>query len=176
MHKPDGKGGFIVDAEKDGKTTEEHRKGIDFMKEVLKKGQKMMPILVKDNGDGTHKRLDGFKKAWAHFENGEKFIEAFVVTEQEYEGAVFIPYGKHQIRAWHGGLPKEDFPLFEGGERPDFEYDKTIFLYNSPDPHGLKIEVSECIHVHWGQFGRFRFGLGRRDFEALATAVEKWAK
>lgn len=169
--------GFTVDVEKDGQTTEQHREGIEFIKDVLRKGQKIRPILVRDNEDGTYTRLDGFKKTWAHFELGLPFIEAFVCSKEEYRQAAFIPYGKSEIRAWHGGLPKEDFTLFEGGERPDFDYDETIFLYKSPDPHGLKIEVSECIHVHWREYGRYRLSLGRRDFEELAEAISSiWEK
>lgn len=171
MHKPDGNGGFIVDAEKDGKTTEQHREGINFMKEVIKKGQKIMPILVRDNEDGTYTRLDGFKKCWAHFELGLKFIEAFVCSQEEYRQAIEIPYGKSKMRAWHGGLPKEDFGLFEGDERPDFDYDKVIFLYKSPNHYGLRIEVCENIQIHWGDYGRYRLSMGRRDFEELAKAV-----
>src|ERR1044071_2984115 len=83
IHKetPDG---FEVDEAKDGKTTQEHRDGIDYIKEVLTKGAKILPVLVVDNEDGTFTRLDGFKRCIAHKELGYKFIEAFVCNKQEY--------------------------------------------------------------------------------------------
>lgn len=171
MHTPDGNGGFIVDREKDGQTTEQHREGVDYIKQVLLNGQKIMPILVKDNGDGTYKRLDGFKRCWAYLELGYKFIEAFVCAEDEYQRAAEYDFGHAKIRAWHGGLPKEDYGLFEGGEKESFNYDETIFLYKSPKHDGLRIEVSECVHVHFGAYGKYRFTLGRRDFEMLAEAI-----
>lgn len=173
MHVLQPDGSFIVDAEKDGQTTEQHREGIDYIKKVLQNGQKVMPILVRENSDGTFLRLDGFKRAIAHYELGYKFIEAFVCTQKEYDDASFVEYGKGKMRAWHGGQEKEVYPLLEGEERPEFDYDKQVFLYNSPDPHGLKIEVSDCIHVHWREYGRYRLTLGRKDFEALAEAISK---
>lgn len=172
MHKPDGDG-FIVDAAADGQTTEQHRAGIEYVKSVLREGQKVRPILVRDNGDGTYQQLDGFKRAWAHRELGERFIEAFVCTEDEYRRADFFPYGNSQIRAYHGGLPKEEYGLFEGDEKPGFNYDDVTFLYKSPNGAGLRIEIAECIHVHFGEVGRYRFALGRKDFEALAEAISK---
>jgi hypothetical protein len=170
MHKPDGDG-FVVDAAQDGQTTEEHRAGIDYIKSVLREGQKIRPILAADNEDGTFKRLDGFKRAWAHQELGEKYIEAFVCTADEYRRQAVIPYGDSEIRCYHGGLPKEQFGLFEGGERENFHYDDVQFLYKSENPAGLRIELAECIHVHWGEYGRYRLALGRRDFDALTEAL-----
>ncbi len=170
MHFPDGDG-FTVDAAKDGKTTEEHREGIDYIKSVLEKGQKIMPILARDNGDGTFQRLDGFKKCWAHKELGIPYIEAFVCSNEEYGRVAVYPYGKAEIRCYHGGLPKEDYPLFEGGERPDFKYDEVEFLFKSPNHYGLRIEACENLQIHWGDYGRYRLGLGRRDFEELAKAI-----
>jgi hypothetical protein len=171
MHQSDGDGGFIVDVEKDGKTTEEHQEGIAYIKSVLERGQKVRPILVLDNEDGTFQQLDGFKRAWAAWSLGHKYVEAFVCTKQEYDGAEFFDYDGHQMRAWHGGQPHEEYGLFEGGERPNFNYEDTIFLYKSPDSNGLRIEVAETIHVHWSEAGRYRLDLGRRDFEALALSL-----
>lgn len=171
-HTPNGMG-FDVDAAKDGQTKEQHREGIDYIKTVLSRGQKVLPILVVDNEDGTYDRLDGFKRAWAHKELGEEFIEAFVATFEEGRRVVEIPYGNHVIRAEHGGLPKEHYPLFEGLENDTGHYDDTIFLFKSPHGNGLRIEVCEAIHIHWGEVGRYRFTLGRRDFEELAEAISK---
>lgn len=177
MHQPLADGSFIVDAEKDGQTTEEHRKGIDYIKSVLENGQKILPILVRENSDGTFTRLDGFKRALAQIELGYKLIEAFVCTEKEYENAEYFPYGNGKMRAWKGGQYDDTnlkkMPLLEGEERPEFKYEDVVFLYKSPNPESLRIEVADCIHVHWGQFGRFRFTLGRRDFEELAEAISK---
>lgn len=172
MHQPDG-AGFKVDAEKDGQTTEQHREGIDFIKSVLEKGQKIRPILITEDGYGMFTRLDGFKRYWAYKELGEKFIEAFVCTEEEHRQVKEIPYGNGKIRCEKGGLPKESFGLFEGDERADFTYDEVNFLFKSPNGNGLRIELCENIHVHWGEVGRYRFALGRKDFEALAEAIQK---
>jgi hypothetical protein len=172
-HEPDGKGGFVANQEHDGQSTEEHRKGIDYIKSVIVEGQKIRPILALDNEDGTFKRLDGFKRAWAAYELGEKFIEAFVCSKEEYRGATFTPYGNSEIRAWHGGMPHEEFGLFEGGEKDRPNYEDTIFLYKSPNHYGLRVELSECIHVHWGDYGKYRLTLGRKDFEALAEIISQ---
>lgn len=173
MHLTDGKGGFTVDAEKDGQTTEEHLAGIEYIKKVITDGQKVRPILVADDGYGGFIRLDGFKRYWAHKELGEEFIEAFVGSEEEHRRAEQIPYGDGFIRVEKGGLPKESFGLFEGEAKEKFNYDDVVFLFKSPNPSGLRIELDECIHVHWGEYGRYRLTLGRKDFEALAEAISK---
>lgn len=173
MHQLQPDGSFKVDEAKDGQTTEQHRAGIEYIKQVLRNGQKIMPILALENDDGTYTRLDGFKRAIAQVEEGYKFIEAFVCSPKEYEGAVEVPFGNHKMRAWKGGQEKEHHSLFEGGEKPDFDYENLHFLYKSPNHFGLRVEISECIHVHWGDYGKYRLALGRRDFEALADAVSK---
>lgn len=179
VHRPSGDGDFIVDQSKDGKSTEEHKEGIEYIKGILKEGAKILPVLVKDNEDGTYTRLDGFKRCMAQFQLGYEYIEAFVCSKEEYRQAIEVPFRKFKMRAWHGGQDGDDgkFPLLEGGEQTEFKYENTDFLYKSPNPEGLRIEVAECIHVHWGPYGRFRFALGRRDFEQLAGAVSKiWEK
>lgn len=170
----DGK--LKVDEEGDGQSLEKHLSDIAYIKSVLEKGQKIAPILALDNEDGTYTRLDGFKRCSAYLELGYKFIEAFVCSKFEYEHSIEYPYGDYVMRCFHGGQDGEKgkFPLFEGGERENFNYNDTIFLYKSPNSDGLRIEISESIHVHWGPFGKYRLSLGRRDFEKLAKAWEKF--
>lgn len=163
--------GFVVDEEKDGQSTEKHKEGVDYIKSVLQNGQKIRPILVLDNEDGSYKRLDGFKRCIAHKELNMPYIEAFVCTQDEYRRADEFPYHNGILKAWHGGQFKEQHGLFEGGERENFNYDETIFLYKSPNHDGLRIEISECIHVHYGAYGRYRLALGRKEFEKLAEAI-----
>ena len=172
-HEPDGNGGFVANKEHDGQSTEEHRAGIDYIKTVIAEGQKVRPILVADNEDGTFKRLDGFKRAWAALELGEPFIEAFVCSKEEYRRGDRVPFGDTEILCFHGGMPHEKFSLFEGGEKDRPNYEDTIFLYKSPNHYGLRVELSECIHVHFESFGKYRLTLGRKDFEALAEAISK---
>lgn len=162
--------GYIV-TEHDGHTKEYHDEGISYIKSVLQEGAKVLPILALDNGDGTFKRLDGFKRCLAHQELGYKFIEAFVVSQYEFDRQEDFPNG---MKAYYGGQYNDKFPLFEGNENPDLKYDDTTFLYKSPNSDGLRIEISECIHVHWGAFGKYRLSLGRKDFIALAKAWEKF--
>lgn len=173
-HEPDGNGGFVANKEHDGQSTEEHRAGIEFIKGVIKEGQKIRPILVADNEDGTFKRLDGFKRAWALHELNEPFIEALVCTKEEYRRADRIQYEGNEILCFHGGMPHEKFGLFEAGEKPEFSYEETKFLYKSPEGHGLRIEISDCIHIHWSTCGQYRLALGEADFLALAEAISKY--
>lgn len=51
-----------------------HRSGIEFMKDQLKRGVELRPILVDTNGQ----RLDGFKRYFAQKELGYKQIECIV--------------------------------------------------------------------------------------------------
>lgn len=171
--QPDGS--FIVDEEKDGQTTEKHIEGINYVKQVLLNGQKVMPVLVKDNGDGMYLRLDGFKRCLAHQQVGRKYIEAFVVTQDEYDRAIEFKADGYEMRAWHGGQDGEKgkLPLFEGGEKPNFNYDEVKFLFKSPNPAGLRIELCEAIHIHWGEFGKYRLIVGQEDFKELANAIKK---
>lgn len=163
--------GWEVNVENDGQTKEQHEVGIKYIKEVLQAGAKVLPILTLDNGDGTYKRLDGFKRSIAHWELGYKFIEAFVVSQYEFDRQEDFPNG---MKAFYGGQFKEKFPLFEGNENPELKYDDTVFLYKSPNSDGLRIEIAESIHVHWGAFGKYRLTLGREDFINLAKAWEKF--
>lgn len=172
FHQQDGDS-FIVDEERDGNSTEYHKQGIERIKDVLSKGSKILPILVWEDYENHYVLLDGFKRSRAHLELGREYIEAFICATDEYAGArEFKLWGK-EGRAWKGGLPYEVFGLFEGAEQEGTNYAGTTFLYNSPRPNGLKIEVSESIHVHWDLCGRYRLSLGRRDFEALAKAISK---
>lgn len=169
--KAANKYGFDVNVEKDGQTLEQHMEGIEYIKSVISAGQKVRPILIAEDGFGTYERLDGFKRLMAHTQLGEKFIEAFVCTPQERRGETEYPYENYKIRCGKGGQPKEYFGLFENGAMEQHDYEKITFLYKSPNPAGLRIEFDESIHVHWGEYGRYRLTLGRKDFEALAEAI-----
>ena len=107
----------------------------------------------------------------AHKALGLKYIEAFICSQAEYKDAVFVPFLDKQMRAWKGGQAHEDYKLFEGCEGPDSTYDKVKFLYKGEH---LRIEVCECLHIHFGELGRYRIELGRRDFLLIADALEKW--
>ena len=174
MHILEVDGSFRVDEKKDGKSTEAHLQDIKFMKECLEKGIKLMPILVKERLDGTFKRLDGFKRCIAYKELGYRNIEAFICSELECDMRKTIPFGNGEMWCGGGGQPKEVFSLFEGTERgKDFDYEKLVFLYKSEDPHGLRIEAHDSIHIHWGKFGKYRLTMGRKDFITLAEAISK---
>ena len=68
MHKLQPDGSFTVDKEKDGRSTEDHLKDIEYIKSVLREGKKIMPVLVVDNADGSYTRLDGFKRCISYKE------------------------------------------------------------------------------------------------------------
>lgn len=162
---------FEVNVELDGNTTEHHKKGIEYIKSVLSDGSKTLPILVVEHLTG-YILLDGFKRSMAHRELGYKHIEAFICDPWEYGERKEIPWHGKTIRCYKGGLNYEVFGLFEADEKENFEYDKLNFLYKDDSkPHGLRIEISENIHVHWGEYGKHRLSLGREDFLALARAV-----
>lgn len=162
--------GFGVNQKIDGNTTEYHVEGVERIKKAIEKGCKTLPILVMEDGN-RFKLLDGFKRAYAHKELHLKHIEAFVATNVEVAEVKHIPFQKATLVCYKGGLRFEDFDLFEGAESDKQDYETTKFLYKSPHGDGLRIEVSECIHVHHGIYGRYRLSLGRRDFEILAKAV-----
>jgi hypothetical protein len=138
MHILQPDGSFIVDEKKDGKTTQEHRKGIDSIMEIIKNGQKVMPILVMDNENGTYERLDGFKRYMAHNELGKEIIECFICDRVECATQQRIPFLNGEMWCGKGGQPKEVYSLFEGGENPKPEDIK--FLYNSQE---TRIEARE---------------------------------
>jgi len=53
---------------------DEHRAGIEYVKELIVAGKKIRPILV----DNTGQRLDGFKRYVAHIEMGLDCIDCYV--------------------------------------------------------------------------------------------------
>jgi len=174
MHKLQPDGSFIVDEKNDGKSTEDHLKDIEYIKSVLKKGKKIMPILVKDNEDGTYTRLDGFKRCIAYKELGYKNIEAFICDLAEYANQKKIPFLDSKMLCFKGGQFKKDYPLFEGKQTgEEYDYDKITFLYKSENPHGLRIEIDENVHIHFGEYGKYRLTVGREDFIKLAESIIK---
>lgn len=176
FHMKDGDS-FVVNEKLDGNTTEYHKEGIEVIKGVLEGGSKVRPILVWDD-DGTYRLLDGFKRARSHLELGHENIEAYVCSYEEYAGRREFETEEGQMRCYKGGQPFEKFGLFEGGEHKDsVDYGTTRFLYKDDSkPHGLRIELSECIHVHWGEYGKYRLALGERDFLELAKAITSWER
>ena len=174
FHMKDGDS-FTVNQKLDGNTTEYHKEGIEIIKGVIQKGTKILPIIVYEDPDKdqTYKLLDGFKRCRSNIELGNENIEAFVFDIGEYNTRKVVYFHGKLMRAYKGGQNYEVFGLLEGNEQKNFNYEDIKFLYNSPDPHGLKIEVSECVHVHWGEYGKYRLALGRRDFIELAKAISK---
>lgn len=152
---------FIVNEKLDGNTTEYHKEGIEMIKVVLERGDKVRPILVLQTGD-RYKLLDGFKRAMAYKELGYPHIEAFVCTELDPQG---IDPLFREVRACKGG--QSEMSWFEAAAP------KTEILSWNGKLDGLRIEISECYHVHWGEYGRFRLALGEEDFNALTEAVMK---
>lgn len=172
MHELQEDGSFIVDGAKDGKSTEDHMKDIKYIKSVIKEGKKTMPILVKDNDDGSYTRLDGFKRCVAYKEMGHKNIEAFVCSPEECANQKRVPFLESKMICFKGGQPKEFYSLFEGKQDgKKFDYDKITFLYKSKNPHGLRIEIDENIHIHFGRYGKYRLTMGREDFINLAESI-----
>lgn len=166
--------GWDVNEEKDGQSKAKHVEGIEYIKNLIRHSSKIRPILVVEDEFGDYIRLDGFKRCMAAKELGERFIEAFVCTKEEVERRVEFPYLHGVMWAGKGGQMKEVYTsVVEGYDQEGaFDYGKQKFLYTDPEkPHGLKIELSESIHVHWGECGRYRIGMGRRDFEKLAKAI-----
>lgn len=174
MHRLDGNS-FIVDQARDGQSTEEHKAGIEYMKSIIQNGQKVLPPLVLEDEYGEYIRLDGFKRCMAMKELGFKNIEAFVCNVEEYRKAEYIPFRNGKMRCWKGGQYDDDnnqkFPLLQESEQ--FNYENIDFLFKSPKHDGLRIELCEGIHVHWGEYGKNRLMLGRNDFIKLAEAIAK---
>lgn len=176
MHMQKGDS-FVVDKEKDGETTEQHIEGIQYIKSIIQAGQKVLPPLVLENNLGEFIRLDGFKRCMAFKELGFELIEAFVCNQWEYDHAEYIPFRNGKMRCWKGGQyddeNKRKFPLLEGNEAREFDYEKVHFLFKSSDHFGLRIEFCEAFHIHFGDYGKNRIILGRADFIKLAQAIEK---
>lgn len=166
FHIQDGDS-FTVNKELDGNDTEYHKQGIEVIKEVLRGGTKILPILVYEEDEGHYMLLDGFKRCMAHKELNMGLIEAFVCTFEEYNGRVEIPFHGKKMRCWKGGQDYEKFGLYEGRAGQEDE-----ILYWNGKVDGLRIELAESIQVHWGNYGKYRLALGRRDFLELAVAIE----
>ena len=165
MHQLQPDGSFMVDEAKDGQDTQKHIEGIEYIKGVLNDGQKIRPVLVQDNEDGTYTRLDGFKRCIAHKALGYTMVEAFVCSPEEVRRRDEVPYHEGTMWCGKGGQMKEQYGLFEGSAQED------IILYWSGDPQKLRIEIAENVQVHWGSYGRYRLSLGRDEFLQLAEAI-----
>ena len=169
FHVADGDGFKVIKRDPQGYA--EHRTGVDDMKKLLMHGVKFMPILVQRRADGTLKRLDGFKRWQAHKELGIPLIETFTCEPGE-EGKTFN-YNGTELICKSGGQSYRRFPsIVEYGEDPNQKVDSGIIvvLYGG---RSFRIEYREAIHVHWGENGRNRIILGRRDFDLLADTFER---
>lgn len=58
-------------------------------------------------------------------------------------------------------------PLFKGYEDPN---KRIIALWLEPD---FRIECLENIHIHFGEDGRYRLELSKKEFLELAEGLEK---
>ncbi len=82
--------GFDVNEIADGKSLEEHLEGVEYFKELIKRGIPILPPLVKKTDKGYIK-LDGFKRLMAYKELGIKEVKVFVIKdgqEIEYDGKI----------------------------------------------------------------------------------------
>jgi hypothetical protein len=171
IHKlVDGK--LQVNKKRDGKSTEEHLKEIDYFTKLLKDGVKLIPVLLKK--DKKFIKLDGFKRIQAHKKAGCKVIEAFI-CEKEDMGKSFNYDGKELICKRGGQSYKRFNKIVEYGEPINQENSdgKINFLYRGKS---IRLEYRENIHLHFGKRKEFRIALGRKDFNILSEAFEKWEK
>ena len=153
-------GSFDVNKKLDGKTKEEHLEGIEYIKKQLKKGNKILPPLVFDCGDGKYKKLDGFKRLKSYKELGYKNVEVIVCDTRGEQ------LGKMTCRG--GGQHYTKYPkLLEGNEgvRPR----DTVIARAKLLP--MRLEMRENIHFHWGHKGIYRIVMGNKDFLELANAI-----
>jgi len=173
MHfKANNKHGFDV-LKGDGQSLEQHIRGIKYIEGVIRGGQKTTPILV-ERGTNAYKLLDGFKRYMAFRKIGSPVVECFVVNAGEVAVKAQFIYMGLTMEATLGGQSyfHTRIPLIEGKDttaEPGLEDIDTLY-------HGehIRIEYSECFHVHWGPNGRYRLRMGMKDFMALAEAFEQW--
>ena len=170
MHfRSDNEYGFDVRAGNDGQSLEEHVNGIKYIEGVIKGGQKTTPILVEE-GTNEYKLLDGFKRYMAIKHIGNPVVECFVVTPEEVAVKKQFKYMGLTMEAVLGGQSYFDtrIPLIEGKDtvsEPGLEQIDTLY-------HGehIRIEYSECFHLHFGDHGKYRLKLGMGDFIAFCES------
>ena len=65
-----------------GEEQSKHRKGIDYIKQLISEGKKIRPIaIVWDDSKNRYKRMDGFKRFWAFKELGYTKINCYILKE-----------------------------------------------------------------------------------------------
>ncbi len=71
-----------------------HQDGIDKLKELIKAGKRITPILVREerNGDKIYKRLDGYKRFKAFQELKAKSIECYINNSASFGGQTGVPW------------------------------------------------------------------------------------
>lgn len=152
----------------DPKDKKEHEEGIEYIKQKILDGVKIMPILVQETYNG-YEKLDGFKRYMARKALGFKAIECFV-CEPKDEGKEFN-FDGNKLTCATGGQSYERFPLVEYDEAEEQNNGLPGFINYLYKGKSLRIELREAIHLHWGEGGRNRMLLGKRDFETLGKAI-----
>jgi len=171
MHfQSDNEYGFDVREEDDGQSLEDHVAGIRFIQSVIESGRKTTPILVEEVAEGHYRLLDGFKRYMALEGLKRPIVEVFCVTPEEVSAKKQYTYLGLTMEATLGGQSyfHTRIPLIEGKDdisEPTLDEIDTLY-------HGehIRLEYSECFHIHYGEHGKYRLKMGKTDFMALCDA------
>lgn len=71
---------------------EEHREGIEKIKQLIKDGTPILPILVKNAVENKYIRMDGFKRFMAFKELGYEVIDCYVMENAKLGGQEGMPW------------------------------------------------------------------------------------
>jgi hypothetical protein len=103
FHKVLRDGTIEVDEEKDGKSLKDHIEGIKYFRKLIKKGEKLTPVLVVKEG-AKYRVLDGFKRAMAYSFEGQD-VPCLVFKSRE-KGRSFI-FNNKPVFVQYGGMSYE---------------------------------------------------------------------